>query len=477
MRIRIAFGAALAVLAATSSAQSLFESKDRRLVTKTLEKEVRLVVATPPYADHRGAWQVRLTPEGSVWLYNYSKAKNRQSDWNAWIDAKINFDRGEAARKAAELNGGKVQEQPADADFQDEASVGGMDDLSGPLADKPAKAKRAPGDPGPMPEDLKEAMGEAPAFAAAVKPQMYKVSFGDEPPVAFVNQAPVPPRYLFFRSAEGVISGGTPVRSMADDDIAKLCEKAGIDEATWRVMRSVSQLEGGFDSINTYDTGYISVGFIQFTTGANGTGSLGKVLLTEKTADPEAFEKDFHRYGIEVTDKGVLDVFDPASDQEVAGKDAVQAVIADKRLSAVFVRAGKKSLAFKAAQLAVAKERYFAGDDKVTLKLGDTTTAVRVGDVVKSEAGLAILMDRKVNTGRTDPLASVLQRVADESKATCAEDLAAYEDQIVAAVRFRRDFLRDEALSQPVASTRALSLGSRGGPYPRGVRSKKSKTN
>lgn len=474
MRIRIAMGAALAVLAASASAQTLFDSKDRRLVAKTLDKEVSLEVATPPYADHRGAWQVRLTPEGSVWLFNYSKLKSHGSGWNGWIDAKINADRAEAARKAAELNGGKVP-QPADQDFTDEASVGGMDDPSGPLADHPAKTTQIPDELGPIPEDLRAALGDAPAFAAAVKPQMYKVTFGDEPAVAFVNQAPVPPRYLYYRSAEGVISGGTPVRSMADDDIAKLCEKVGIDEATWRVMRSVSQLEGGFDSINTYDTGYISVGFIQFTTGANGNGSLGQVLLTEKTAEPEAFDSDFHKYGIEVTEKGVLDVYDPQSGQELTGKDAVQAVIANKKLSAVFVRAGKRSLAFKAAQLAVAKQRYFAGDDKVTLKLGDTSTTVRVGDVVKSEAGLAILMDRKVNTGRTDPLASVLQKVADESKATCAEDLAAYEDQIVAAVRFRRDFLKDEALSQPVASARLSSLGSRGGYYPRGVRSKRAK--
>src|SRR6478672_571981 len=107
MRKRIAWSAAFCALAALSNAQNLFDSKDRRLVKRTLENEVRVDVGTPPYADHRGAWQVRLTPAGSKWLYTYQHAQppDDSSAWADWTDAKIAYDRAVAAHKADQLNG------------------------------------------------------------------------------------------------------------------------------------------------------------------------------------------------------------------------------------------------------------------------------------------------------------------------------------------------------------------------------------
>jgi hypothetical protein len=483
MWTRIALGAALAVLAAYCPAQSLFDGKERHGIKKTLESDVRMDVGLPPYGKQRGAWQVRLTPEGSKWLYNYQHSQPPEDEdhasWQNWIEDKIAYDKAVAAQKADRLNGHADDgDQPSaaasDADFSDQGSVGGMEDLNdafGPSLDVVRNGETI-SNPGTMPDDLKMFVNDnVPTFYAAVKPQLYKISYGPDTPVSFVDQAPVPDRYLFYRSSQGVISGGTPLKTMSDDDVSELCQKAGIDESTWHVMRAVSSLEGGFDSINTYDTGYISAGFIQFTTGASGAGSLAKVLLREKQDDPQAFNHDFHQYGVDVTDKGVLDVYDPQNDQEEVGGDAVQSIIRDKRLTGVFVHAGRQSTAFKVAQIEIAKARYYAGDDVVSLKLGDKKTDVRVGDVVKSEAGLAILMDRKVNTGSTGPLPGVMQRVASECQASCADDLAPYEDQIVAAVKFRRDFLQDGTLSQPGSIP---ALGSRGGSYPRGVRKKKS---
>jgi len=480
---RIALGAALAALAALCPAQSLFDAQERREVKATLKNDVHMEVGVPPYGSKGRKWQVRLTAQGSKWLYDYRHAQppsdEEHSGWQNWIDAKFAFDRAVAAQKADKLNGNVDSDTedpgdtPADANFGDMGSVGGMNDLNeiaGPYA--VTFNGESIENPGAMPDDLKSFMnGVEPTFAAAVKPLLYKVSFGDEPPVSFVDQAPVPERYLYFRAADGVISGGTPLKTYSDDDMADLCDKAGIDVSTWHVMRAVSSLEGGFDSINTYDTGYISVGFIQFTTGASGAGSLAKVLLSEKQNDPTAFKKDFQKYGIDVTEKGVLDVYNATHDEEQVGTDAVQSVIHDKKLSGVFVHAGRESSAFKAAQLALAKQRYFSGDDTITLKLGGSKTPIRVGDVVKSEAGLAILMDRKVNTGGNGPLQSVMQRVADSCQATCAEDLASHEGEIVAAVKFRRNFLADSNLSQPGDVTNT-TIASRGGTYPRGRKKK-----
>jgi hypothetical protein len=484
MRKRIALGAALAALAGLCPAQSLFDARERAEIKRTYKTDVRMDVGVPPYGSKGRVWQVRLTATGSKWLYTYEHSQppedSDHDNWQAWIDNKIAFDRAAAAKKASALNGNPVDDEdsssetPTDADFGDMGSVGGMSDLnqiSGPYAI--TINGESIENPGPMPQDLKDFMSDAgePIFAAAVKPHLYKISFGDDAAVSFIDQAPVPERYLYFRASDGVISGGTPLKTISDDDISNLCSKAGIDDSTWHVMRAVSSLEGGFDSINTYDTGYISVGFIQFTTGSSGAGSLAKVLLREKQNDPSAFASDFKKYGIDVTDKGVLDVYDPKSDDEEAGANAVQFVIHDKRLSAAFVHAGKTSSAFKVAQLQLAKDRYYAGDDTITLKLGGTKTPVRVRDVVKSEAGLAILMDRKVNTGGTGPLNSVMQRVADECQASCAADLANHEDEIVSAMKFRRNFLEDLTLSQPGETT--TIIGSRGGTYPRGRGGKK----
>ncbi|MES1227566.1 MAG: hypothetical protein ABUL72_02785, partial [Armatimonadota bacterium] len=268
------------------------------------------------------------------------------------------YDLALAAHKADVLNGNASADDPdqadipKDADFGDEGSVGGMADLrdiAGPMVDVSIDGQIVE-NPGPIPEDLKMFMnGRDPTFAAAVKPLLYQINYGDDLQISFIDQAPVRDRFLYLRSNEGVISGGTPLKTMSEAEVASLCEKADIDTSTWHVMRAVSSLEGGFDSINTYDTGFISCGFIQFTTGASGAGSLAKVLLKEKQNDPVAFGKDFRRFGIEVTDKGVLDVYDPTTGNELVGADAVQAVIKDKRLTGVFVHAGKQSTAFRVA--------------------------------------------------------------------------------------------------------------------------------
>ena len=483
MRNRVALGAAFAALAASSPAQNLFDASARHNVKRTYEDAVHMDLGVPPGNARRGIWQVRQTAEGSKWLYDYQRYQPPEDEdhanWATWIDAKMSYDRAVAARKADALNGhpdtqdDSQSDVPTDADFSDQGSVGGMNDLediSGPNAGVTFDGRTIQ-NPGPMPDDLKMFMnGREPTFAAAVKPQLYKITYGDDALVSFIDQAPVPDRFPFFRSNDGVISGGTPLKTMSDEDAAELCKQADIDTSTWHVMLAVSSLEGGFDSINTYDTGYISCGFIQFTTGASGAGSLAKVLLREKQDDPAAFGRDFRRFGIEVTSNGVLDVFDPKSDEELAGADAVQAVIKDKRLTGVLVHAGRTSTAFRVAQLRVAKDRYYAGDDVITLRLNGTKAQVRVGDVIRSEAGLATVMDRKVNTGSDGPLASVMQRIADASGATSAADLVSSEDQIVAAVKFRRDFLQDPTLSQPGGIP---AVSSRGGNYPRGNRKKK----
>ena len=243
----------------------------------------------------------------------------------------------------------------------------------------------------------------------------------------------------------------------------------------------------------------MSVGLIQFIFARDGDGSLSAVLAQMKNSDPAAFQADFHRFGVEVGTDTVVSVIDPTAATEKHGADAVQAVINDKRLTAVFERAGGHN-AFRRAQVLVARERYWAGDDPVTVprttvyeQHGDQTTpstlgvffgvpgaipevlaaqakaadaqktdpkyrvwteaaaplTAKVSDVIKSEAGLATLMDRKVNRGNIRGLNEAIAEVLRTHHGQKIDDAIPYEREIIAQMKYRADFLKDTSLTQP----------------------------
>jgi hypothetical protein len=236
-------------------------------------------------------------------------------------------------------------------------------------------------------------------------------------------------------------------------------------------MKAVSLLEGGFDSVNTYDTGFVSVGFIQFACLTAGAGSLGQVLQSMKAADPIGYEQHFRRFGIDVALSGALAVVDLGTGEERQGPEAAQTIIADKRLVAVFERAGQVSVGFRVAQLRVAHARYFP-NDVLALNVNGKNVAVPVSDLFRSEAALATLMDRKVHTGNIRPLTETVQSVFDQNGLTSTNDFVDYERTVVQMMRHRKDFLADTSLSQPRL---IASNTSRGGARPKQPQTPKGK--
>ncbi len=435
-------------LAANGQDVRLFQDSDIRAIKDYWSQPGRYV--KEPAKNPNGPWVVRLTPEGSIWLWNYNKARGLgktnpevtpgaqnadQVDWESWINAKVAFDRYRAAIEVAEQNAKELGVTP--------------DAPQGEVAE----------DPGPAPEALTELAGTPPAFAAAVRPTNYRVSFDDGFSLSYTDQVPVRARYAYLRFQNGVSVDGKKIGESMD----RLFKLAGLSDTERRVMSAVSPLEGGFDGINTYDTGYVSIGFIQFACLSGGAGSLGGVLKAEKAASPEAFANDFRRFGIDVTDSGKLACVDVDGGNEFQGTDAARRIIYDKRLTAVFQRAGQLSDAFKVAQLQCAKSMYYPADDKLKINTQDGTIECRVGDVVRSEAGLATLMDRKVNTGGLGSLSSVVQCVANDTGASSVDELAAHEMEIIEAMAYRKDFLAEASLSQPFGMHRAASQNSRHG--------------
>ena len=429
----------LTLLAAPAARAASFTDAEREAVVRYWYVPGRSVTALPDDAAKAGPVQVRLTTEGSAWLWRYQRAvagpgklpptvdltaSVPHPDWETWVRAKLESDRWQAQNSA--------------------------DTANGAFGIVPSAPGVPPPAPGPIPTTLLQEVGAPPPFAGAVTPLVHVVTFDDGQVYRLPDHAVLRPRYAYYRFAQGVVSYGRQLREMTDAELDPLFAGAGLNPFEQRVMKAVSKLEGGFDAVNTYDTGFVSIGFIQFTTGENGTGSLLEVLAREKTDAPDDFQRDLRRFGIDV-DAGTLVIVDPGTGAELRGRDAVQKVIDEPRLVAAFQRAGQTSTAFRVAQIKVAKSHYWALEDPLTVTVNGEMLQGKVSDVIRSEAGAATLFDRKVNRGSVAPLADVIAKVMTDHNLKTLADAAAYEREIVAAVKYRTDFLAESSLAQPPA--------------------------
>lgn len=423
--------------------QPLFSTAERQRVLAYWAEPGRYLALAPANVREVGVWQVRMTAEGSLWLWQYNRTRSavkvppgqvppprtpEEEAWDKWIDARIAFETHRAGLAARAAN------------FQ---AIG---------REVPALGTGLPPtNPGPIPEGLVRLAGNPPAFAEAVAPRRHTVRL-DDWTREYDDNVPMRPRFAFYRFPQGVRDFGTRVRELPESERRRLFERAGIDASTQRVFAAVSLLEGGFDSINTYDTGYVSVGFIQFAALSEGGHSLAQVLLSQKKNDPRAYEQDFRRFGIDATPNGLLACIDLETGAELHGQPAALEIIADKRLTAVFHRAGSRSDAFRIAQLRVARDLYFPANDTVSIEVAGKTMTAKIGDLFKSEAGLATLMDRKVNTGRLGDLEAILAELVTKHKLTDLKQAARFEREIVSRLKYRKDYLAEPGLTQPARS-------------------------
>ena len=245
-----------------------------------------------------------------------------------------------------------------------------------------------PGTPGALPTAF-SSIGAPPTPSIRVV-HSYSVTLPGTTAAIRYRDDPVAPAYAYLINETGVAHTGQKLSSRSD--AAAIFTAAGITDLTVRkVMTKVSTQEGGFEAVNTYDTGYISVGFIQFASGADGTGSLASVLSEMKTSYAADFATYFHNLGIDVDAVG-LTVVDPQTGNILRGSAAVRKVMDDKRLTAVFQRAGTDSRSFQAAQVKRAKAQYYLASQSFTVTqatpgAGNITITGHYEDVLTSEAG------------------------------------------------------------------------------------------
>ena len=449
-------------LAALPAPAPLFTDKERGEIVAFWQAPGRYTIAAPPAALTDGPFQVRLTAEGSAWFLAYQKAvgaggkfipptrdarptSGPYAEWDAWIALKLAYDRAMALQAADNANKLILNRPLAAPDLTPATAASPAQMLLG------GTSVGLPPAPGAIPTGLLAAVGNPPPLAGVVVPLLYTVSFEKPDEVfSYTDNVKLRERYAYYRFPRGVVSYGRQLKDMTGEERDSVFRAAGFSEGDQRIFSAVSKLEGGFETVQTYDTGYVSIGFIQFVTLGDGKADLSNVLREMKTSDPKAFREDFRRFGIDVAPDLSITVIDPATGAELVGNPAVLKIIDDKRLTAVFQRAGRKN-PFRIAQIKIARSYYWPQFDPLTVTLPDGTAfAGTVGDVVKSEAGLATLLDRKINTGNIRSLPAVIAQCMATRGCKTLADAALYEKDIVAAMKYRTDFLVDATLAQPM---------------------------
>ena len=243
-------------------------------------------------------------------------------------------------------------------------------------------------------------------------------------------------------------SQGTSVTGIAKPAALPAAEYAaiGLTPAQTNALRFVSEHEGNFDALNTYDQARVSFGFIQF---AGGRG-LPPFMALLKSRRPEVFERVFGTFGIDVEFNVVngnianaaVVLLVPANQRVLRGADAEGAIRDNQRLSAAFIRAGR-NVEVQRVQVEAATRDYVlnslatqssyeadlvevldapggavtethAGSNarafRATPKYGSlkaanrlrerrATTSAPIEALLLSEPGIAVLMDRAIQDG------------------------------------------------------------------------------
>jgi tetratricopeptide (TPR) repeat protein len=171
--------------------------------------------------------------------------------------------------------------------------------------------------------------------------------------------------------------------------------EAKISKSNKAILKLVSQFEGKFSSVNTWDIADVTWGFIQWTTGASGKGSLIDTLLACKELAPNEFAMRLRRYGVDVTAKDGI-VLTLADGTVKMGKAAARHIQLDPVLVAILSASGEDP-AFKVAQLRHANAK--VGKEVLNSSVTVGGRKVRLGEILTSELAVGGAFNRAVHAG------------------------------------------------------------------------------
>ncbi|MCU0451691.1 MAG: LysM peptidoglycan-binding domain-containing protein [Bernardetiaceae bacterium] len=211
----------------------------------------------------------------------------------------------------------------------------------------------------------------------------------------------------------------------------------GLTTGLARALKVVSENEGNFDAINSYDKAIFSYGFIQFAGGAG--GGLGQMLMNVKTRDPQVFRQLFGQYGVDVqpaSPRPTIIAASPEAGTLLSGDNACAYLKSNKQLTTAFIAAGFHPTVML-AQIQSAVQGYVnpALGLKLTLQVGTQTYAnVPITQIIRTEAGVATLIDLTVNQwiNRTGQFfAQAISQVAAASRLSSLQQLSMINEQTV----------------------------------------------
>jgi hypothetical protein len=170
---------------------------------------------------------------------------------------------------------------------------------------------------------------------------------------------------------------------------------ATISSSTKKIIKLVSSFEGRFSSVNTWDIADVTWGFIQWTTGKSGKGSLIDTLLACKAHAPAVFAQRLRRFGIDVSSADGLIVTLPDGTVK-KGKDAARHIQVDPLLTAILSASGEDPQ-FKIAQLRHANDK--VGKEVLRSRVTVAGRKVKLGDILTSELAVGGAFNRAVHAG------------------------------------------------------------------------------
>jgi hypothetical protein len=178
-------------------------------------------------------------------------------------------------------------------------------------------------------------------------------------------------------------------------------QATGLSPEATQALQFISQHEGGFDAVNTWDSARFSWGFIQF---AGGRG-LPPALALIKGESPKLFQSLFANYGVDVLPdaNGKPKCVYVSAKGALYGKAAEQAYGDNLLVAALFIRAGRAP-EVKQREVEAAIRNYAAP------ALAAVYGNIRVSDVLRSPQSLAMLIDRKVHEGNVARLGRAVEQ-------------------------------------------------------------------
>ena len=201
------------------------------------------------------------------------------------------------------------------------------------------------------------------------------------------------------RSESGVAFTGTAAPSAVP---VTAYRDIGLTAPQAAALRLVSTFEGNFDAINTYNRAVVSAGFIQF---AGGRG-LPPYIALLKARQAAKFRDLLQKFGIDVEYSvasgdisGARIVVVDAAGARVLRADAAEAAIRDdKRLTAALILSGRDR-DVQLVQIEAAARGYVRPSLATTVAPSSRGGSVRLGDVMRSQKGMAALFDRAIQEG------------------------------------------------------------------------------